>query len=133
MATNATMAYATQLKGLLAKADGKDKFIALIQYAAMFTSGGEAGYALAVQKSFSAARKPFRIYKVRPIAPRMYITRHHDITRTPHRSSTLLSPSLRTLHRLLFPFPPSPPFDASFRRTTMSTFFSTILSCFSPL
>ena len=43
---------------------GKDKVIALIQYAAMFTSGGEPGLALNVQKSFSAARKPFRLYKV---------------------------------------------------------------------
>ena len=80
MSTNVTMAYATQLKGLLAKADGKDKLIALIQYAAMFTSGGEAGYALAVQKSFSAARKPFRIYKVRPIVPRTYATLEARVT-----------------------------------------------------
>ena len=43
---------------------GKDKVVALIQYAAMFTSGGEPGLALNVQKSFSAARKPFRLYKV---------------------------------------------------------------------
>lgn len=102
MATNATMAYATQLKGLLAKADGKDKFIALIQYAAMFASGGEAGYALAVQKSFSAARKPFRIYKVRPIAPRTDVLhhtppRHHQNPSTPFFTSFVrqhaLSPS----------------------------------------
>jgi hypothetical protein len=66
MATsNVPLAYANCLKGLLGKSDGKDKAVALVQYVAMFTSGGEAGYALAVQKSFSAARKPFRLYKVR--------------------------------------------------------------------
>ena len=52
-----------QCKGLLAKSDGKDKTIALLQYAAMFASGGEPGTALAVQKSLAAARKPFRLYK----------------------------------------------------------------------
>ena len=83
MATNATMAYATQLKGLLAKSDGKDKAIALIQYAAMFTSGGEAGYALAVQKSFSAARKPFRLYKVRA-RMRQRVLRHPHHTSPPY-------------------------------------------------
>ena len=57
------MTYANQLKGLLAKADGKDKFIALLQYAAMFASAGEPGAFLAAQKSLSAARKPFRVFK----------------------------------------------------------------------
>ena len=52
-----------QCKGLLAKSDGKDKTIALLQYAAMFASGGEPGTALAVQKSLAAARKAFRLYK----------------------------------------------------------------------
>ena len=37
----------------------------------MFASGGELGYALAVQKSFSAARKPFRLYKVRQLWARV--------------------------------------------------------------
>ena len=60
---DASLAYANQLKGLLAKADGKDKFVALLQYAAMFVSAGEPGRALSVQKSFSAARKPFRAFK----------------------------------------------------------------------
>ena len=59
------MLYAKQLKGLLSQSDGKDKVLALVQYAAMFTSGGEAGMALAIQKSFASARKPFRLYKVR--------------------------------------------------------------------
>jgi hypothetical protein len=31
----------------------------------MFASGGEAGTALAIQKSLGAARKPFRVFKVR--------------------------------------------------------------------
>lgn len=75
MATNSATAYATQLKGLLAKSDGKDKAIALLQYAAMFTSGGEAGYALAVQKSLGAARKPFRLFKVRELRARRAGTR----------------------------------------------------------
>lgn len=57
------MTYANQLKGLLAKADGKDKFVALLQYAAMFVSAGEPGAFLAAQKSLSAARKPFRVFK----------------------------------------------------------------------
>jgi len=56
-------AYLNQLKGLLAKADGKDKVMALIQYAGMFISAGEAGNALKIQKSFSTARKPMRLYK----------------------------------------------------------------------
>ena len=46
---DASLAYANQLKGLLAKADGKDKFVALLQYAAMFVSAGEPGRALSVQ------------------------------------------------------------------------------------
>ena len=65
MATNAVTAYYAQLKGLLAKSDGKDKALALLQYAAMFTAGGEPGYALGVQKSLASARKPFRFFKVR--------------------------------------------------------------------
>ena len=58
-----SLTYANQLKGLLAKADGKDKFVALLQYAAMFVSAGEPGAFLAAQKSLSAARKPFRVFK----------------------------------------------------------------------
>ena len=44
-----------QCKGLLAKSDGKDKTIALLQYAAMFASGGEPGTAL--DKSLELARQ----------------------------------------------------------------------------
>ena len=58
-----SLSYATQLKGLLAKSDGKDKFVALLQYAAMFASAGEPGRCLSAQKSLSAARKPFRVFK----------------------------------------------------------------------
>ena len=58
-----SLTYANQLKGLLAKADGKDKFVALLQYAAMFAAAGEPGAFLAAQKSLSAARKPFRVFK----------------------------------------------------------------------
>lgn len=49
--------------GFLAKADGKDKLTALIQYAAMFVSAGEPGNAKKVQGSVAAARKVFRIFR----------------------------------------------------------------------
>ena len=62
---DATLARADQISGLLRTSDGKDKAIALLQYVAMFASGGEAGTALAIQKSLGAARKPFRVFKVR--------------------------------------------------------------------
>ena len=51
------------LNGFLAKADGKDKLTALVQYAAMFVSAGEAGKAKKVQVSVAAARKVFRILR----------------------------------------------------------------------
>ena len=49
--------------GFLAKADGKDKLTALIQYAAMFVSAGEPGNAKKVQGSVAAARKVFRVFR----------------------------------------------------------------------
>lgn len=49
--------------GFLAKADGKDKLTALIQYAAMFVSAGEPGSAKKVQGSVAAARKVFRVFR----------------------------------------------------------------------
>ena len=58
-----SLTYATQLKGMLDKSDGKDKFVALLQYAAMFVGAGEPGVALSAQKSLSVARKPFRVFK----------------------------------------------------------------------
>jgi hypothetical protein len=63
MSVDLVLSLHEQCKGLLAKSDGKDKTIALLQYAAMFASGGEPGTALAIQKSLGAARKPFRLYK----------------------------------------------------------------------
>jgi hypothetical protein len=47
----------------LAKADGRDKLLALLQYAAMFAAAGVPGRALKVQRNLGAARKPFRVLK----------------------------------------------------------------------
>ncbi len=49
----------------LAKADGRDKLLATLQYAAMVAAAGEAGKALTLQKNLGAARKPFRFLKAR--------------------------------------------------------------------
>lgn len=49
----------------LAKADGRDKLLALLQYAAMFAAAGVPGRALKVQRNLGAARKPFRVLKAR--------------------------------------------------------------------
>ena len=51
------------LNGFLAKADGKDKLTALIQYAAMWASAGAPGNARKVQASVAAARKVFRVFR----------------------------------------------------------------------
>ena len=60
---NSVIIFSNRMKGLLAKSDGKDKTLALLQYLAMFTSNGTPGNALNLQKSFGSARKPFRIFK----------------------------------------------------------------------
>jgi hypothetical protein len=60
---NTVIIFSNRMKGLLAKSDGKDKTIALLQYLAMFTSNGTPGNAMSLQKSFGSARKPFRIFK----------------------------------------------------------------------
>ena len=60
MSTMDIMTYVDQIKGLMAKSDGKDKTIALLQYCAMTIANGEAGNALLIQKSLGVARKPFR-------------------------------------------------------------------------
>lgn len=61
------------LNGFLAKADGKDKLTALVQYAAMFVSAGEAGNAKKVQVSVAAARKVFRIFRpLESVSPIIY-------------------------------------------------------------
>lgn len=57
--------YVKAAQGFLAKSDGRDKLLATLQYAAMVAAAGEAGRALKVQKNLSAARKPFRLLKVR--------------------------------------------------------------------
>lgn len=51
------------LNGFLAKADGKDKLTALIQYACMFLSAGEPGNIKKIQASVTAARKVFRVMR----------------------------------------------------------------------
>jgi hypothetical protein len=53
----------------LAKSDGRDKLLALLQYAAMFAAAGAPGNALKVQRNLGAARKPFRLLKVRRSGP----------------------------------------------------------------
>lgn len=53
----------TVIKGFCAKADGKDKLTALVQYACMFLSAGEPGNLKKVQASVTAARKVFRIMR----------------------------------------------------------------------
>lgn len=52
------------VKGFCAKADGKDKLTALVQYACLFASAGEPGKLRKVQASVTAARKVFRIMRV---------------------------------------------------------------------
>ena len=61
--------YIKAAQALLAKADGRDKLVATLQYAAMFAAAGSPGKALNVQKSLSNARKPFRVLKVTSPAP----------------------------------------------------------------
>ena len=62
---------ATQvIKGFCAKADGKDKLTALVQYACLFASAGEPGSLRKVQASVTAARKVFRIMRVRCVEAR---------------------------------------------------------------
>lgn len=51
------------IKGFCAKADGKDKLTALVQYACLFLSAGEPGNLKKVQASVTAARKVFRIMR----------------------------------------------------------------------
>lgn len=51
------------IKGFCAKADGKDKLTALVQYACLLASAGEPGNLKKVQASVTAARKVFRIMR----------------------------------------------------------------------
>lgn len=60
MASNADQLKA--FNGFLAKAGGKDKLTALIQYTCMFISAGEPGNAKKIQASVAAARKVFRVF-----------------------------------------------------------------------
>eukprot|EP00959_Pyramimonas_sp_CCMP1952_P472059 9499434-Pyramimonas_sp.AAC.1 len=64
--------YTKAFQGLLSKSDGRDKLLAAMQYAAMFTSAGAPGVAQQVQKSLAGARKPFRVMKVGPASERPY-------------------------------------------------------------
>jgi len=65
-----SLEYVKCAQGMLAKSDGRDKLLALLQYAAMFAAAGTAGRALKVQRNLGAARKPFRLLKVRRRPPR---------------------------------------------------------------
>jgi hypothetical protein len=56
---------AKRLFDLLAKSDGRDKFLATLQYLALYASAGEAGAALTkVAGNLGQSRKPFRVLKV---------------------------------------------------------------------
>ena len=60
------LAAAKRLFELLAKSDGRDKFLATLQYLALYASAGEAGAALTkVAGNLGSSRKPFRVLKVR--------------------------------------------------------------------
>ena len=69
--------------GFLAKADGKDKLTALIQYAAMFVSAGEPGTAKKVQGSVAAARKVFRVFRPLESATPVILNPRLDTTKGP--------------------------------------------------
>ena len=71
------------LNGFLAKADGKDKLTALVQYAAMFVSGGEAGRAKQVQGSVAAARKVFRVLRPLEAATPVILNPRIDASKGP--------------------------------------------------
>ncbi|KAF8059207.1 lvsF [Scenedesmus sp. PABB004] len=53
----------TVIRGFCAKADGKDKLTALVQYLCLYLSAGEPGNLKKVQASVTAARKVFRIMR----------------------------------------------------------------------
>jgi len=58
------LAAAKRLFELLAKSDGRDKFLATLQYLALYASAGEAGAALTkVAGNLGSSRKPFRVLK----------------------------------------------------------------------
>lgn len=57
------------MQQFLDKTDGRDKLLATVQYAAMFISAGQAGDVKKIQASVAAARKVFRIMRVRSGCP----------------------------------------------------------------
>ena len=48
---------------VLAKADGKDRVVGLLQYVALFASGGRPGPLTSIGLGLNDARRPFRLYK----------------------------------------------------------------------
>lgn len=64
-ASRPLMDYYKCLAGLLGKSDGRDKFLAAIQFVAMWQAAGQAqpGHAGAIAKNLGGARKPFRVLK----------------------------------------------------------------------
>lgn len=61
------------MQQFLDKSDGRDKLLATVQYVAMFISAGQPGDVKKIQASVAAARKVFRIMRVRSAALRKYI------------------------------------------------------------
>jgi len=59
------LAHCARIKSLLTTSDGKDKVIALAQYACATAANGADGDAMKAAKSLASARKPFRVFKVR--------------------------------------------------------------------
>lgn len=58
------MDYYKCMVGLLGKSDGRDKFLAALQFACMFhAAGGPPGHTAAIAKNLGASRKPLRILK----------------------------------------------------------------------
>lgn len=62
--TRDAKAYYNALTALLAKSDGRDKFLAAIQFVAMYGAAGQAGHLSNIAKNLGGARKPFRVLKV---------------------------------------------------------------------
>lgn len=57
------MDYYKCMQGLLGKSDGRDKFLAAIQFACMFHAAGGATTTANIAKTLGGARKPFRVLK----------------------------------------------------------------------
>jgi hypothetical protein len=52
-----------ELSQVLKQADGKDRVVGLLQYIALFASGGRPGPLTSIGLGLNDARRPFRLYK----------------------------------------------------------------------